>query len=192
MKLRYLVPLALICCFLLPACQQTDSKDARPALAVVDMGRVMRDSEPGREGVKFLEGIQAEMQQKLDEVQGKLEKDPKNKEAQQELQQLYMASQQRIQMEQQNVANKLYDMMQRVLNAYREQQGYTVILAADVAASYSASVDVTNAVIAEVNKQKMTFAPMPEAGTPAPADAPAEEQPAAEEKAPAKEEAKAK
>ncbi|MBQ3058935.1 MAG: OmpH family outer membrane protein [Desulfovibrio sp.] len=172
MKIRFLIPLAFVFCCLLSACQQTTDSNAQPSLAVVDMARVMRESEPGKAGVKFLEGMQAEMQQKLDAVQAKLEKNPKDEAAQQELQQLYMASQQRIQMEQQNVANRLYDMMQRVLNAYREQQNYTVIIAADVAAAYSPSVDVTSAVIAEVNKQKMSFTPLPEpAATPAPATA---------------------
>ena len=42
---------------MLLACQQTETKDAQPKLAVVDMARIMRDSEPGKAGVKFLEGL---------------------------------------------------------------------------------------------------------------------------------------
>lgn len=176
MRSHYFLPLMLMACLLLPACQQADSKDVRPALAVVDMSRIMRDSEPGKAGVKFLEGIQSKMQEELNAVQDKLEKDPTDEKVQQELQQLYMKLQQRIQIEQQNVANKLYDMVQRVLNAYREQQGFAVMIAADVAASYSPSVDVTNAVIAEVNKQDISFTAVADTVAPAP------ESPAADDK----------
>ena len=38
---------------MLLACQQTETKDAQPKLAVVDMARIMRDSEPGKAGVKI-------------------------------------------------------------------------------------------------------------------------------------------
>lgn len=158
---------------MLPACQQTETKDAQPKLAVVDMARVMRDSEPGKAGVKFLESLQSGMQDKLNAIQARLEKNPKDEAAQKELQGVYMTSQQRMQAEQQNVVNLLYDAIQRVINTYREQQGYEVILSAEVAASFAPGADVTSAVIAEVNKQKIDFKPLPEPAAPEAAPAPA-------------------
>lgn len=163
MKLRYLIPLVLLCCCLLPACQQSEGKDSAPALAIVDMARVMRDSEPGKAGVQFLETMQAAMQKELDAIQQKLEKDSANEALQQELQQVLMTSQQRIQAEQQNVVTILYDTTQRVINNYREQQGLALILAAEAAAAYSTSADVTNAIIAALNKQNISFKPVTEA-----------------------------
>lgn len=160
------MPLAFVLSFMLLACQQTETKDAQPRLAVVDMARVMRDSEPGKAGVKFLEGLQSGMQDKLNAIQARLEKDPKDEAAQKELQSVYMTSQQRMQAEQQNVVNLLYDAIQRVLNTYREQQGYDAILSAEVAAAFNPKADVTAAVIAEVNKQKIDFKPLPEPAAP--------------------------
>ena len=166
------MPLVFVLSFMLLACQQTETKDAQPKLAVVDMARIMRDSEPGKAGVKFLEGLQAGMQDKLNAIQARLEKDPKDEAAQKELQGVYMTAQQRMQAEQQNVVNLLYDTIQRVLNTYREQQGYDVIISAEVAAAFNPKADVTTAVIAEVNKQKIDFKPLPEPAAPEAAQAP--------------------
>ncbi len=191
------MPLVFVLSFMLLACQQTETKDAQPKLAVVDMARIMRDSEPGKAGVKFLESLQSGMQEKLNAIQARLEKDPKDEAAQKELQGVYMASQQRMQAEQQNVVNLLYDTIQRVLNAYREQQGYDIILSAEVAAAFNPKADVTAAVIAEVNKQKIDFKPLPEPAAPEAAPAPAaqpqdKEQPKEQPKADAPENGKKK
>ena len=196
MRIRLFMPLVFVLSFMLLACQQTETKDAQPKL-VVDMARIMRDSEPGKAGVKFLESLQSGMQEKLNAIQARLEKDPKDEAAQKELQGVYMASQQRMQAEQQNVVNLLYDTIQRVLNAYREQQGYDIILSAEVAAAFNPKADVTAAVIAEVNKQKIDFKPLPEPAAPEAAPAPAaqpqeKEQPKEQPKADAPENGKKK
>ncbi|MDE7240442.1 OmpH family outer membrane protein, partial [Desulfovibrio sp.] len=131
---RIIAPL-LVGLFVLTGCQQQESQVAQPKIAIVDMGRVMRDSEPGKEGVKFLESQQAGMQAQLDAIQDRLEKNPKVEAAMQELQRVYAASQQRMQAEQQNVVNLLFDSVQRVINSYRESQGYDIILGAEAVAS---------------------------------------------------------
>lgn len=191
------MPLVFVLSFMLLACQQTETKDAQPKLVVVDMARIMRDSEPGKAGVKFLESLQSGMQEKLNAIQARLEKDPKDEAAQKELQGVYMASQQRMQAEQQNVVNLLYDTIQRILNAYREQQGYDIILSAEVSAAFNPKADVTADVIAEVNKQKIDFKPLPEPAAPEAAPAPAaqpqdKEQPKEQPKADAPENGKKK
>lgn len=170
---RIILPV-LLGLLVLTGCQQQESQVARPKLAIVDVARVMRDSEPGKEGVKFLESRQAVMQEQLDAIQDRLEKDPKDEAAMQELQQVYALSQQRMQAEQQNVVNLLFDSVQRVINSYREAQGYDMILGAEAVASSSPSADVTAAIIAEVNKQKIEFKPVPEGALPgmAPGGAP--------------------
>lgn len=170
MSSRYLLPLLALLALALPGCQQ-ESSAPRNSTAVVDMMRVMRDSVPGKAGVKYLESIQSEMQKKLDEIQARLEKDPKNEGAMQDLQKVYAASQQRMQAEQQNVVNMLNDTIQRVLNAYREKHNLEVIIASDAAMAYSPKIDVTEAIIGEVDRQKVEFANQAEAGAKQPEEA---------------------
>lgn len=186
MRISRIILPVLVCMLALTGCQQQETQVAQPRIAIVDMGRVMRDSEPGKEGVKFLESRQAVMQEQLDAIQNRLEKNPKDEAAMQELQRVYAISQQRMQAEQQNVVNLLFDSVQRVVNSYREAQGYDIILGAEAAASYTPSADVTAAIIAEVNKQKIEFKPVPETALPgAPAPGAATPEAVAPEKAPA-------
>ena len=187
MRIRFLfLPTMLLGCLLF-ACQQADTT-AQPKFAVVDLARVMRDSDPGKEGVKFLESMQSDMQNKLNDIQKKLEANPKDEAAQKEMQAVYMSSQQRMQAEQQNVVNVLYDTIQRVLNAYRAEKGYAVILGTEAAVSFDSKIDVTNDVLAAVNKQKVEFKSMTSAAdTKADAVTP---QPAKEDKGDATKEAK--
>lgn len=180
------MPLALLLSLMLLACQQADNT-AQPKFAVVDMARVMRDSEPGKAGVKFLEGLQGEMQDKLNGIQQRLEANPKDAEAQKELQALYMSAQQRMQVEQQNVVNLLYDTIQRVVNTYRTEKGYAVIISSEAVASFDSKADVTNDVLEAVNKQKVEFKSVaPEAAKAQPEAAPEAAAPKGDNAKPAK------
>lgn len=162
MRIRYFMPLALLLSLMLIACQQGESS-SQAKLAVVDMTRVMRDSEAGKAGVKHLEGLQADMQAQLNDIQKRLEENAEDVEAQKELQTVYMASQQRMQVEQQNVVNVLYDTMQRIINAYRADKGYALIISSEAAASFDSKADVTSDIIAAMDKQKIDFKPAVEA-----------------------------
>lgn len=172
MQIRLFLPLILVLSLGLLACQQADNAAAKPGIAVVDMARVMRDSEPGKAGVKFLEGLQSDMQEKLTGIQNRLEAKPDDAEAQKELQATYMEAQQRMQAEQQNVINLLYDTMQRVINAYRAEKGFSAILNAEAVVSFDSGADVTGDIIAAVNKQKMDFKPVTASGAASDAAAP--------------------
>jgi len=173
------MPLALLLSVMLFACQQGDNA-AQPKLAVVDMTRVMRDSDPGKAGVKFLESLQGDIQTKLNDLQKRLEANPKDVDAQKELQAVYMSAQQRMQAEQQNVVNQLYDVIQREINAYRTEKGYAVIISSEAAAAFDSKSDVTNEVLERVNKQKVDFKSV---AAKAPEAAPAPEAPKAPEAA---------
>ena len=162
MRIRYFMPLALMLSLMLIACQQGEGS-SQAKLAVVDMTRVMRDSEAGKAGVKHLEGLQADMQAQLNDIQKRLEENAEDVEAQKELQTVYMASQQRMQVEQQNVVNVLYDTMQRIINAYRADKGYALIISSEAAASFDSKADVTSDIIAAMDKQKIDFKPAVEA-----------------------------
>ena len=162
MRIRYFMPLALLLSLMLIACQQGEGS-SQAKLAVVDMTRVMRDSEAGKAGVKHLESLQADMQAQLNDIQKRLEQNADDADAQKELQTVYMASQQRMQVEQQNVVNVLYDTMQRIINAYRADKGYALIISSEAAASFDPKADVTNDIITAMDKQKVDFKPAAEA-----------------------------
>ena len=175
MRIRYFIPLALLLRLMLIDCKQGESTP-QSKLAVVDMTRIMRDSEAGKAGVKHLEALQADMQEQLNAIQGRLEKNSSDADAQKELQTVYMMSQQRMQVEQQNVVNVLYDTMQRIVNAYRTEKGYALIISSEAAASFDPKTDVTADIIAAMNKQKVEFKPVaPEGDAAAAPAAPAAE-----------------
>lgn len=186
MRIRLLVLSLLMLCLAVSGCQQTQEPATK--VAIVDMNRLLRDSEPGKEASRFLEGLQKEIQQQIDDVQSRLAKEPENETLQRELQAIYMGGQQRINAEQQNVVSQLLDLTQRLVNNYRKTNGLSVVLGSDMAVAYDPALDVTTALLDEMNKQKVNFVsvsnPQPEAPaaveTPAEAEAPAAEQPAAE------------
>ena len=100
MRIRFVVlPLLLLFALAFAGCQQTEP--AKPAVAVVDMSRLLTESEPGKAGMAFLEGLQSDMQNKLNAIQERLEKNDKDEEAQRELQMSYMTFQTRMGKEQQ-------------------------------------------------------------------------------------------
>lgn len=198
MRIRLLVLSLLVLCLAVSGCQQPQEPAVK--VAVVDMNRLLRDSEPGKEASRFLEGMQKEIQQQIDDVQARLGKDPENEALQRELQAIYMGGQQRINAEQQNVVSQLLDLTQRLVNNYRKANGLSVVLGSDVAVAYDPALDVTNALLDEMNKQKVNFVsvsnpqpavPAADAPAAAPAEAPAEAKAPAQEAQPAAPAAKA-
>ena len=166
------IPVLLLAAMLLAGCNQPEK--SAPSVAVVDTARVFRDSEPGKAGVKFLESLHEKMQGELNALQETLQKNPEDQAAQQKLQETYMNFQQRMGAEQQNVITLLNDATQRTLDSYREQKNLEMILSSEAALSFGKSVDVTNDIIAELNKQKVEFKPIvPEAAKEPAATAPA-------------------
>ena len=158
------------------------------------MNRLLRDSEPGKEASRFLEGMQKEIQQQIDDVQARLGKDPENENLQRELQAIYMGGQQRINAEQQNVVSQLLDLTQRLVNNYRKANGLSVVLGTDVAVAYDPRPgrDQCPAGRDEQAEGQLRVREQPPARAPAAADAPAaQDAKAAEAPAPAAQDAKA-
>lgn len=145
----------LALCGLLAACDTGTSEK----IGVVDMNRLMRESVPGKAGLKYIEAQQAELQAKLDAVQDRLEKNPGDEGAAQELQKLYAESQQRIQSEGQNVVTKLLDAIQKSLDVWRAQHGYAMLIRLEALDSFDAALDVTNAIMSDIDKLKLDFNP---------------------------------
>ena len=185
MRIRFVAAPLLLLCLLCAACQQGEEKSG-PSFAVVDIVRVMRDSEPGKAGIKYLESMQADIQKQLDDIQAGLEKDPDNEDLQKQLQTVYMNAQQQMGEEQQNVLSQLQNVTKRVMDEFRKARGYDVLFSAETLSSYDDKLDVTNALLEEMNKQKVTFVPLDNAADEAPkADAPADKKDAPKADAPA-------
>lgn len=167
MRILFILPLFCVAALLLNGCETAGNSDAGMKIAVADVSRLMKDSVPGKEGIKFLESRQAIFQKELDEIQDRLEKNPSDESAMKDLQRVYSASQQQIQAEGQNVATLLFDTLQRVLDTFREQKGYDLILSQDTVASFARSVDITNEVMQILDQEKIEFKPLPAAQPPA-------------------------
>lgn len=180
MRIRFMAVPLLLLSLLCAACQQGEEKASGPSIAVVDLVRVMRDSEAGKAGIKYLEDMRAGIQKQLDDIQAKLEKDPENEQLQRQLQTVYMSAEQQMGEEQQNVLFQLQNVTKRVMDEFRKAKGYDVLLSAETLSSYDEKLDVTNDLLVEMNKQKVNFAPL---------DAPADEGPKADEPAGDKKEA---
>lgn len=183
---NWFLPLFVIMGLVFAAAPQAFAQD-QAKYGVVDMAKLMRDSAPGKAGIKFIETQQAAMQKRLDEVQAKLEKDPKDQALMQELQRVYASSQQKIQAEGQNAANAIFDVVQKVVEKFRKDNGYAFLMSAETLVSFNPDLDVTAAVLKELDKEKVEFKPLPEPEAKAPSTNPAQSAPAADsDKKPAK------
>lgn len=172
MRIKFGLIATLALSIMLVACNEGQA----PKIGVVDLNRLMRDSVLGKAGLKFIESQQTELQAQLDAIQDRLEKNPADEAAMQELQKVYSASQQRMQAEGQNVVGLLFDSIQKELNTYREKNGYLLLIRAEAVDSYDPSLDVTNAIMGEVDKLKLEFKPVSQQpGQDTPAEAQAEE-----------------
>lgn len=166
MRISLILPVILAGVILLNGCETGSKSENGVKIAVADVSRLMKDSVPGKAGIKFLESRQAIFQKELDEIQDRLEKNPADENAMKDLQRVYSASQQQIQAEGQNVATLLFDTLQRVLDNFREQKGYTLILSQDTVASFAKNVDITNEVMQVLDQEKIDFKPLPAAPAP--------------------------
>ncbi len=157
--MRVFFSLLLLCVagVLLTACDFGTNNGNNIKIAVADVSKLMGESVPGKAGIKFLEGRRAQFQKDLDELQEKIKKNPSDDAVMNELQKALAVSQQQLQAEGQNVANLLFDTLQRVLDKFREAGGYAVILSQDMVASFSRTVDVTDLVMKELDKEVIEF-----------------------------------
>ncbi len=179
-----IIPLLILTLTLLTACESKEKPVVQatqdtPSIVVVDTARIFRESEPGKAGVEFLKKMQGEMQEKLGELQAKIQADPENMELQQGAQAIFAQLQQRMSAEEQNVVNMLNDLVQRTLDDYRSHKKVLLIVGTESALSYDKSIEVTTDIITAINKHKIVYkSVMPEAPQ---TEAPKTEEPKAEE-----------
>lgn len=159
MQIRLLALPVLVLSLLLGACQNPFSGSS-PKVGVVDLSRLVTDSNPGKAARTFLENMQKDFNDRLTSLSKQAQDNQKDEKAAQQLQSTYMNLQQRMQAEEQNVNNALLEHVLSVIKKYREQNGLTVILRSEAALDYDKSLDVTEQLLAEVNKQNIEFKPV--------------------------------
>ncbi len=189
LKAKILLPL-LALCFLQGACQQ-DQKSVQNEIAVVDLGRIISDSEPGKAAQAYVADLQKSYNDQLVAAQGKLQENSKDEKALQEFQVLFGNLQQRFQQEEAAATNTLLEKLIQTVADVRQQKGYKVIVRSEAVIAQDKGLDVTGEVMDAFNKVSIDFkAAAAEdakeaevAAAPAPADAEKAAAPAAPEKA---------
>ena len=156
-----LLPLCLMLCCFLQACEQ-GSAQKQQKIGIVNINRLLVDSDCGRAAAKHIEGVQDSLREQLTslqkEVDGATKLTEKEKKAREDtLQREAQMAYARMQAEQQNVNNILNDVLHRTVESYRKKKGYDMILYSDVVLSFAESVDVTSEIALEMNKEKVTF-----------------------------------
>ncbi|MBR4742162.1 MAG: OmpH family outer membrane protein [Desulfovibrio sp.] len=169
---KFVALLCIAVCCLFFACEQTKSAStvAPQKIGVVNINRLLVDSEPGRAAAKYMEDLQnalrseaTALQEKLQKVsegeQGKsnTKKEEEQAALQKEIQTEYVRLQNKLQAEQQNVNNILNDVVHRTVDAFRKENGFSLIIFSDVVLSFEESIDVTSGVTKAMNKEKVEF-----------------------------------
>ncbi len=152
-----LLPLLALCLMLGACLPDSQSKDD---IAVVDLGRLVRDSEPGKQAQTFLENIQEDFNNRLLAQQKKVQDNPDDKKAMQELETMYVSMQQRMQTEEQNVSNNLLEHVLQTVKTFREEKKFKAILRSEAVVDYDDVLDVTGLVLDEINKLTIEFKPV--------------------------------
>ena len=189
MHQRFILSLLLALVLCLGACEQSSSKNA-PTVGIVDLSRLVRDSEPGKAANAFLEKTQKSFNDRILALQDKLQADTKDEKVRAEFQTLYLSLQQRMQAEEQNVNNVLLDHILRTVKEYRQQKGLGAIVRSEAVLDYDKALDITDMILDDLNKKHIEFKAVTSDEPKAEDDkAPAEAKPEAAKPAEAKPEA---
>ena len=171
-------------------------------IGIVNINRILVDSEPGRQAAKYIETLQDKLREEATDLQKKAQAlaekekqegskvtEEEKEELQKDIQMGYLRLQNKLQAEQQNVNSILNDVVHRVVEKYRRDNGYTLIIFSDVALSFEKEIDVTSGITKAMDQEKVEFKPLPETAPEPQAAAPEAKKP--ETKTEAKPEASA-
>jgi Skp family chaperone for outer membrane proteins len=122
-------------------------------IGVVDIGRVFQESQAGKQGMAYLQSINEEFRKEFEKLQAE-----SGDNGAQKLQQAIAEYQARIGHEQERVVNMLNEEFRDVLEAFRKQNNYTVLLSQENVLSLSDGVNVTDQVISEFDKVQIDLA----------------------------------
>ncbi|MBO4296412.1 MAG: OmpH family outer membrane protein [Desulfovibrio sp.] len=156
MHKRFILTLLLALSLCLGACEEGSSKGG-PTVGIVDLSRLVRDSEPGKAANAFLEKTQKSFNDRILALQDKLQANADDEKVRAEFQSLYLGLQQRMQAEEQNVNNVLLDHILRTVKEYRAKQGLGAIVRSEAVLDYDKALDITDMILDELNKKNIEF-----------------------------------
>ncbi len=156
MHKRFILSLLLALSLCLGACEEGSSKGG-PTVGIVDLSRLVRDSEPGKAANAFLEKTQKSFNDRILALQDKLKANADDEKVRAEFQTLYLGLQQRMQAEEQNVNNVLLDHILRTVKEYREKKGLGAIVRSEAVLDYDKALDITDMILDELNKKNIEF-----------------------------------
>lgn len=173
------------------------------SIAVVDAEAVYQKSKLAAAGMAHLDKINADVQARLGQMQAEIMKNPEDLELEQALQSELFDLQTQMDEIQRELAGRVNDLFDRMVEEYRQEKGYAVVLPKQLVIAAPADADITDAVVARLDTKtldysdlvlkKKTPAPQPEQtgqpqaqqnGDTAPAQDSGAQAPAASENAP--------
>lgn len=164
--------------FALAGCNQQPAVTG-PKIAVVDQAKVLQQCEPGKQLMSFLDMRGKELQAEFAEMQAEAQAN-QTPEGQAKFQEQVQKLQGRAQAEQQKAVMVIHDAFQEVVDAYVATKELDVILPSEQVVAFGPAADVTDDIIAEMNKKELSFHALDPEKKPEAADE-AQEAPAAEE-----------
>ena len=144
------------------------NQQAGPAIGVIDLERAYQSNKATAAIMQHLETMQAPLAEKVNKALEAMKQD-QNDETVKAYNDTMTEAQGILQNEQQRLVPILNKAFNKVLEDYRVEHGLSVILNKQMVAASAADVDVTDAVIAAMDKVELDL------GAPAPAPAPAPE-----------------
>lgn len=156
--MRSHLPLAAL---VLSFCLLTACNDSTKPVAVVDTARIFSQSMPSQEAEKHLQKVQQTLQKGLTDLAALYKGKENTPEGQKTLTEGYNALQKQMATERQALSDLLQQTLHTTIKAWRATNGYSVVIAKQNLLDSDNAVDVTEAILVEMNKQKLTFPPLP-------------------------------
>ena len=134
-------------------------------LAVVDVDRILRESAPGKAAEAHLEQVRGILQKGMDEFRELYKGKEDTAEAQAELRQAQAALERQFAAERLAVQQVLAPHLEKVVRAWfaanaQRTKAHAVVPASALFA-YSPDMNITDAIMGEMNKEKPTFPTLP-------------------------------
>lgn len=133
------------------------------SVGVVDAKAVFQTSKVAVSGMEYLKTMGGTMEKELREMQSGLGQNA-TQESQKEFQDAVAKSQSDFGQVQKRIAEALQDRFTAIVDALREAEGLQVILPKDGVIAFDSAVDVTDKVIAEMDKESVDFEALLKAG----------------------------
>jgi outer membrane protein len=163
----------LICGVLLAAGGCAKQTGEAQKIGVVDVGRVFQESSAGKQGMAYLQSINEDFRKEFEKMQQGTDEQAADA---QKMQQSIAEFQAKIGQEQERIVTLLNEEFRMLLESFRQENNFTVLLSQETVLSATDGVNVTDRIIQEFDKLKIDLAPkvappaVQEQQTPAPGE----------------------